>query len=265
MAGEAPERPDEPDSLRVPDLEPPLTPARAPASAQVFVADLEGLVLADDDAHHLSRVLRLRRGEGVIASDGDGRWRLCRFSGAGETALEPAGEVLVVPPPSRPVTVAFTPVKGDRPEWTVQKLTELGVDRILVLHTSRSVVRWGGERGQHAIDRLRRIAKEAASQSRRARLPAVQGVMGLADAEAALAPVPLYLADPGGVSLGQVPAEVGLAVGPEGGWDDDERAGAAGRVGLGPFVLRAETAAVAAGALLCALRDDLVSAPPGPA
>ena len=64
------------------------------------------------------------------------------------------------------LTVAFAPVKGERPEWVVQKLTELGIDRIVPLVSERSVVRWSGARGKATVERLRRVAREAAAQCR---------------------------------------------------------------------------------------------------
>ena len=155
----------------------------------------------------------------------------------------------------QPVTVGFVPAKGQRPEWVVQKLTEAGVDRIVVLRSARAVVRWEDEREGRAVDRLRRVAREAAAQSRRAWLPEVTGVMGVDDLARALAPLPLALAHPGAPPPGrQAPA---VAVGPEGGWDPEEIAGAP-LMGLGRGILRAETAAVAAGLLLCWLRDEVV-------
>jgi 16S rRNA (uracil1498-N3)-methyltransferase len=236
----------------------PPHPAGLTAAAQVFVDDLEAPVLADDDRHHLVRVLRLRPEEAVVAADGAGSWRLCRFDpgphGAGALVVE--GPVRHQPAPPAPVTVGFVPVKGERPEWVVQKLTELGVDRIVVLRSGRSIVRWEGEKEDKALDRLRRVAKEAAAQSRRARLPAVHGVWDLPLLAGAVAPEPLALAHPGGPAPG---GEVrGVAVGPEGGWQAQELESGLPLVGLGPAVLRAETAAVAFGALLCALRDGLV-------
>jgi 16S rRNA (uracil1498-N3)-methyltransferase len=159
------------------------------------------------------------------------------------------------------VTVAFVPVKGDRPEWVVQKLTEAGVDRIVVLGSRRAVVRWEGERRDRAVERLRRVAREAAAQSRRPWLPEVAGVSELDALSERLAPVPLALAQWGGRAPSlDVPA---VAVGPEGGWEPSETDGRL-LVGLGPRVLRAETAAVAAGLLLCALRDGVVGPVPGP-
>jgi 16S rRNA (uracil1498-N3)-methyltransferase len=239
-----------------------VSPAALGGVAQVFVTDLDELAVTPGDERHLAQVLRLRPGEVVVASDGQGRWRPCRFTGSvtpgapPTTILEPDGPVVTSARPQPEVTVAFVPVKGERPEWVVQKLTESGVDRIVVLESLRAVVRWEGERRTKAVERLRRVAREAAAQSRRPWLPEVLGVADLDDLSTGLAPVPLALAQRGGgpPSL-QAPA---VAVGPEGGWDSSEMAPGRPLVGLGPHVLRAETAAVAAGLLLCALREGLV-------
>lgn len=232
-------------------------PASVDAAAQVFVDDLEAPAPDDDDLRHLSRVLRLRPGEPVVAADGAGSWRRCRFqtSPSGAASLDPDGPVRLEPAPGHPVTIGFVPVKGERPELVVQKLTELGVDRIVVLRSARSVVRWDGDRRVKALERLGRVAREAAAQSRRARLPALDGVWDLATLAAQATPG-LALAHPGGPPPHH--ALRCLAVGPEGGWGEDEQVEGTELVGLGPGVLRAETAAVAAGTLLCALRDGLV-------
>ena len=185
----------------------------------------------------------------MTVSDGAGGWRACRFG----PELEPVGEVQRALRPQPLVTVAFAVVKGERPEWAVQKLTEIGVDRIVPLQTARSVVRWPlGEPGGH-LARLRRVAREAAVQSRRVWLPVVEGVAAFV----AVAEEPgAAVAHPGGdpPSL-ERPT---LLVGPEGGWEEAELASAPALVGLGTAVLRTETAAVVAGALLCALRAGVV-------
>jgi 16S rRNA (uracil1498-N3)-methyltransferase len=224
------------------------SPASAGAVAQVFVEDLVSCEPGPADVHHLSRVLRLRPGETVIASDGRGSWRQCTYSGAGPW-LEPAGDTEYVARPAPEVTVCFTPVKGDRPEWVVQKLAEIGVDRIVVLRSVRSVVVWEGGRAERAVERLSKVALQASAQSRRVWIPAVEGVASLLDLARS---EPLVLADRGGgpVALGRP-----VCVGPEGGWTEAELASAESLVGLGGGVLRAETAAIVAGTLVCALRD----------
>lgn len=231
---------------------------RRKAAAQVFVDDLGVPTLGDEAAHHLGRVLRLRPGEAVVAADGRGRWVPCRYEGARQLVVD--GELVAEPAPFPPLTVAFAPVKGERPEWVVQKLTELGVDCIVVLSTARSVVRWDGARAEAALERLRRVAFEAAAQSRRLWLPELRGVLSV-DALGALDgvhPAGLALAEPGGGPLAEDVTAV--AIGPEGGWTPEELSGGGGRrtVGLGRQVLRAETAAIAAGVLLCAQRAGTV-------
>lgn len=223
----------------------------------VFVDDLDDLELNPGDAHHLGRVLRLRVGEEVGATDGAGRWRRCRVAAGGAAVrLEPDGSLVTDPEPQPPVTIGFSLVKGDRPELMVQKLTELGVDRILPLAAARSVVRWDEGRADRGLARLRHVAREAAMQSRRSRLPEVAEVTGVAEAARALRDIGGLCEQGGGQrpSLGR-PA---LLVGPEGGWDETEVACGLPLVGLGPTTLRAETGAIAAAALLCGLRSATV-------
>ncbi|GAC1533448.1 MAG: 16S rRNA (uracil(1498)-N(3))-methyltransferase [Acidimicrobiales bacterium] len=207
-----------------------------------------GPALDAGDVHHLARVLRLRLGEPVTVTDGQGRWRACVWRGS-EIAPEPVGEVASEHRLTPLVTVGFAPVKGDRPEWVVQKLTEVGVDRIVVLRAARSVIKWEGQRAEVALTRLRAVSREALMQSRQVFLPVVEGIWRPSDvAGAALAH---FDGEP--VGLGRPT----ILIGPEGGWSDGELE-AGPTVSLGPNVLRAETAAVAAGVLLGALRTRSV-------
>jgi len=224
-------------------------PARVAAAAHAFVSDLDAPVLAPEDRHHLERVLRLKRGEAVTVSDGVGGWRPCTFG----TELSPTGDVTHDPVPTPPITVAFALLKGERPELVVQKLTELGVDRIVPMVTARCVVRWDGERSGRHGERLQRVAREAAMQSRRSWLPTVAAVQPFA-AVASSPKAVLADRDGGPIALDR-PV---VLVGPEGGWAPEESACGRPTVGLGPHVLRAETAAIAAGALLVAKRASLV-------
>lgn len=236
----------------------PFRVARTGMAAWVFVDDLETITLASDDDHHLGRVLRLRPGETVGASDGCGRWRACEVAIAdGRTVrLDPCGPVVVDPEPYPVVTIGFSLVKGDRPELVVQKLTELGVDRIVPLAAARSVVRWDEDRAVRGLVRLRQVAREAAMQSRRSRLAEVAGV-------ATVAAAAYTVGGSGGLCAQGGPDRLGLdraalLIGPEGGWDDTELACGLPLVGLGPTTLRAETAAIAAAVLLVALRSGTV-------
>lgn len=234
-----------------------MTPAAGPEAVPsdggplAFVADLDVPVLSADDHHHLARVRRLRNGDPLLLADGRGRWRRARFADA---EPEVVGAVATEPSAVPAVSVAFALVKGGRPELAVQKLTELGVDHVHPFVAARSVVRWEPAKAASGHARLERVAREAAMQSRRATLPVVHPVASFAEV-AALA---------GACRADRAGAPPSLErplvlVGPEGGWDDDERRVDLPVVALGSGVLRAETAAIAAGVVLTSLRAGLVA------
>jgi len=216
----------------------------------VVVADVGAPLLGGVERHHLERVRRLRAGDDVSVTDGRGSWRWCRFG----PDLVPDGDVVVDPAPAPAITVAFALVKGERPELVVQKLTELGVDRIIPFLAERSVVRWDPAKADKNLVRLRRVALEASMQSRRTWVPEVAEVTSF---PAVCSLRGAAAADPGGG-----PPRLDrptLLIGPEGGWSPAEQASLPPRVGLGPAVLRAETAAITGAAVLCALRSGLVA------
>jgi 16S rRNA (uracil1498-N3)-methyltransferase len=212
-------------------------------------------VLGDDDRHHLARVLRLRPGEEVTGADGAGGWGRFRYRAGGE--LDPVSAVDVAARPAPQLAVAFALTKGERPEWTVQKLVEVGVDCIVPMTSARTVVQWGGEKASRHSERLRMVARAAAMQSRRRWLPIVNDIQPFADVVAAVREG-AALAQQGGPP--PTLSRPTILVGPEGGWDESELACGLPLVGLGPSVLRAETAAMAAGVLLAALRAGVVAA-----
>jgi 16S rRNA (uracil1498-N3)-methyltransferase len=196
-----------------------VNPALRISAAHVFVASLHEPEPEPDDAHHLFRVLRLRDGETVTVSDGVGSWRSTVVAGG---ALVPSGDIEQASSPRSCLVAAAIP-KGDRCEWMVQKLTEVGASEIVLLHCARSVVRWEGDRGAKQLARMQRVAREASMQSRRAWLPVVRGPVPFAEA-------------------------VSLLIGPEGGFSPEELAAPVPRLRLLDTVLRVETAAVVAAA-----------------
>ena len=221
------------------------------SSAHVFVSDIAQPVLEDSDEAHLRKSLRLREGEPVTASDGAGSWRLCTWTGS--HVLDVAGEIQHEMAPQPALTVAISPVKGDRTDYAVEKLTEVGIDHIVVLSpVRRSVVRWDDKKARNNLERWERIVRAAAMQSRRVFLPRVSGPLSLSDAAA----MPhAYVAEPGGsMPIGACET---IVIGPEGGFDDDELTLAKGTVDLGPAILRAETAAIVAATLMVAHRGHL--------
>ena len=243
--------------------------------AHVFVEDVAApaVEVGEGDFHHLSRALRLSPGEAVSASDGAGWSRLCIWTGA--PLLEPAGDAVFEPRPEPEIAVGFALTKGAHPEWAVQKLTEAGVDRVVLMTTAHCVARWVPPDVPRRLGRLREVARQAAMQSRRSWLPVVEGPVAFLELVGAgpagtppaglVSPAPpCSPASPAGVALA-VPtgATLSLAtptvlVGPEGGWAGEELDAVRTHVALGPHVLRAETAALAAGLLLAALRAGLV-------
>ena len=221
-----------------------MTPPPLTHAPHIFVDDLDVLDLEPADDHHL-RVLRIAPGAAVVACDGKGAWRLCRRTAS---AIEPSGLTTSSTRPVPAIAIAFALTKGEKPELVVQKLTELGVDRIVPFFAERSVVRWDEARAQRNLDRLRRVAREAAMQSRRLTLPVVTDVASVASVGAQ----GFVRADRGGTPLSL--ACPSIAIGPEGGWSDDERTAMPDSIALSDTVLRAETAAIAAAAVLGALR-----------
>ena len=223
------------------------------SAAHVFVQSLAAPELEDGDAHHLLRVLRLRDGEQVSVSDGMGSWRMCALA---NSRLRPQSDIISVAPGQVQLTIGVALPKHDRPEWIVQKLTEIGIDRIELLQTERSVVRWDSERSARNVQKLRTVAREAAMQSRRVWLPTVNGqydlltFMGTCPRESGVA-----LADPSGEFLDRQTHSV--LIGPEGGWTADEVTLVGKSVTLGGNILRVETAALVAATQMVALMHGL--------
>ncbi len=215
------------------------------AGSLFFVDDLAAPQLTEADEHHARRVLRLRRGEEITLGDGRGAWRRARYS----DELEPISDVVEEPRPEPRLTVAFALVKGSKPELVVQKLTEVGIDRIVPFAAERSVVRWDEVKAERALERWQVVAREASMQSRRAWIPEV---CALSTAEEVLGDLNAVRADMGGRPIDR--GDHVVAIGPEGGWSPSEAARSQDAVVLGPHVLRAETAAIVAGAAMVALR-----------
>ncbi len=225
----------------------------------------EPTTLSRAATRHALRALRLRQGEMLTLFNGHGGEYVAQLV----HAREPEAEVQIVHFEAReaelpwPITVAQGLSSGDRMDWTVEKAVELGAATIAPLAMARSVVRLSGERAQSRRAHWQALAVAASEQCGRNRIAVVEPVSALIDW---LATVPettmrLILA-PGGVPLATLPRpphghRVLLLVGPEGGFTDDELRAADGAgfraTSLGPRVLRTETAAAAALAMLSAL------------
>jgi len=216
-------------------------------------------------------VLRLAPGGKLTLFDGGAREALAEVAQVdAQRATLQVGEPARVPePPRPPLTVLLSLIKGDRTEWALQKLVELGVDRIVPVQAARSVVRLTGRRADDRRNRYDAVARAAAQQCRRPTLPEVAPIQPLDRAIHDLAPGALKLLlwerersrSLASALPASTPDQVAVLIGPEGGFDPGEvdRARTAGfvAIGLGPRVLRAETAAVAIVAVLGYLLGDL--------
>lgn len=235
-------------------------PAGADAVAHVFVDALDDRCdVTGDDGHHLQKVRRLTAGEIVTAADGSGAWRRYEVSdvATGRLTLHALDAIEFVPEPSIGVALAAALTKGGLDD-VVTAATELGVERVIPLRTERVVVRWDEARAARGVARLRTLAREASMQSRRARIPVVDDVLALSTLREYDG---LVLADPAGVDVSDLArptttnagrARWTVIVGPEGGFsaNEYEMFAKAPRLRLGPNVLRAVTAPIAAVAVL---------------
>lgn len=222
------------------------------------------VTLTGDEGRHAAQVRRIRSGEVIWISDGAGTAVRGPVTEVGKQQLTvEVAEVVHVPAgPVRYVAVQALP-KGDRAHSAVEMLTELGVDEIVPWQAERSVVKWGPERVERGLTKWRAVAREAAKQSRRFRVPIVSAPLTTKELALRIAQTALTVVlhetatDP--IAGLEVPGagEVMFIVGPEGGLTDEEVAAfgtAGGKVVLiADTVLRTSTAGVVALAQLQAL------------
>ena len=243
----------------------PATPAWPPRSLpRLFVREplSEGALVELDSgqANYLGNVLRLREGAELLVFEGQsGEW-LARVAVAAKKRMTLAVERRTREPESIPdVWLAFAPVKRAQTDWLVEKSTELGVARLVPVITQRTVV----ERVK--LERLQGIAIEATEQCGRTRLPDLSEPLPLAHFLTHREPSrTLYFADEAGgePAAGAFTAgPAAILTGPEGGFTDEERAAIRAApnsvpISLGPRILRAETAALAALAIYMAQAGD---------
>ena len=215
------------------------------------------VTLTADEARHLREVLRLKPGAEVSVFDGQGReFRAMVAQARRDTAeLELKDEIA----PARPespleITLAVALLKGEKFDLVVQKATELGVHKIVPLITRHADIKLrDAADAEKRVARWQRIALEAAKQSGRAVVPAVSFPQQFTSVLRLSHPCFLF-SEKEGHGLTQVTDQVAAIIGSEGGWSDEEleeaRAAGVQIVTLGGRILRAETAAITATALL---------------
>lgn len=221
------------------------------------------VVLDRDAARHAARSLRLGPGDRITSSDGRGALAVCRIVEADPRRVTAeVEERRVREPPAPKLTVLLAPPKGDRLAWAIQKLTEVGTDRIVLVEAVRSVRRWSPDRAGRALARLRAVARAAAEQSRAVFLPEIEGPRtweeALGEAETRGPIVLLWEGAREGLAdiLPEGPEEVAVVVGPEGGIAEEDAREAERRgallASLGAQILRTETAALAGASIVLA-------------
>jgi 16S rRNA (uracil1498-N3)-methyltransferase len=217
-------------------------------------------VLDGAEARHLGRVMRAKPGDLVVLFDGSGSEFLGRIDKMGRDRIEfmvESHESIDRELPFQ-LTLAIALPKGDRQRWLIEKLVELGATRLVPLRTERSVV----VPKEKTIEKLRRTVIEATKQSGRNRLMEIAEPVDFSTMVGMAGPELIrWIAHPGQAAISQklleqtiVGSSVVAAIGPEGGFSDDElsQAELAGwqAVALGPRILRIETAALAIAARL---------------
>jgi 16S rRNA (uracil1498-N3)-methyltransferase len=243
----------------------PATPAWPPRSlprlfVRAPVSDGAHVELDGGQANYLGNVLRLGVGAELLVFDGtSGEW-LARIAEAGKKRITLAVERRTREPEAIPdVWLAFAPVKRAQTDWLVEKATELGSARLLPVMTQRTVA------ARVKLERLEAIAIEAAEQCGRTRLPEIAEPVSLKQILADRDPTRrLYFADEGGgepAASAFTPGAALILTGPEGGFTGEERAlirasSNSVAISLGPRILRAETAALAALAAYMAIAGD---------
>jgi 16S rRNA (uracil1498-N3)-methyltransferase len=237
---------------------------------RIFVSPLAvgDVIVRGDEHHYLSRVRRARVGDALELVDGAGQRASAVIVAIAESETTLRVEAVEKIADALPrVRVLVPPIKGDRMDTCIEKLVEVGVDEIVVWPAARAVVKLEGARRASRVEHYQALAQAAARQSGRASVPSVRAADSLA---AAIAALPACVADPQisgaptsarvvldpSAERGEWPVgdDLTLISGPEGGLAPDEldALAASGFVslGLGPRVLRAETAPVIAVALV---------------
>ena len=259
-----------------------MTRRRFYAPPVAFAPDEKSVMLGPEETRHARDVLRLHSGDEIYVFDGAGREVLCVVQSIARDSTELS--VIAEVEPARPesplqLTLAIALLKGEKFDLVIQKATELGVTRVVPLDSERADIRLRDSADTHnRLTRWRRIAREAAKQSGRARVPEVAApvafnslltISAVAEKTDAMNVIRLMFSEHGGRSLVEVtnslierPSEIVAVVGPEGGWTEQEiklaRDGAWEIVTLGGRTLRAETAAIVVVGLLQHRFGDLV-------
>ena len=213
-----------------------------------------GVLTLDESGARHARVLRLRPGDAVELFDGAGRSAQARMLSVGDVVECEASPTSAAEDAHTRVVLLLAIPKGSKLDDCVRMATELGVAAIALVQAERSVPRWDQDRARSRVDRLTRIAAEAAAQCERADIPIIDGPKPCAEWLRIVPPgvhgVVFGARAEGSFTLSETPEQVWCAIGPEGGFTDAELGAfdAAGfdLASLGRWILRVDTAVSAA-------------------
>ena len=228
--------------------------------------------ITGDLFHHLRNSLRLRLGDALTLNDGCGTRYRVEVTHVTAQVIDTRIIDQQTQPTSKtlPIVLGQALIKGDKMDWVIQKATELGVATIVPIHSTHSVIKPNPERLEHQRSRWERIARDAAQQSERWTIPTIADPINLAEicrqyASAALKSILVERSRNPSLAIVPLPLNsqhpIVLLVGPEGGWAPDEQRLAQEQgflpLTLGPRILRAETAAIAALSILQSRLDEI--------
>ncbi len=226
-----------------------------------------------EDAHHILHVLRKELGDHLTVCDGQGQDYKCEVvsASAGEVICRIVEQYPAETEPAVKLTLFQGLPKAEKMEWLLQKGVEIGISEFVPVATERSVVKLDRKKAEGKLARWNKIAQSAAKQSGRGILPEVNNVLSIEQAIKTFDKFDLILVlyeEDRGRSLKailrdqkEVPEKVALWIGPEGGFEPLEvdqlvKAGAV-TAGLGPRILRTETAGMTAAALILYEYDQM--------
>ena len=226
----------------------------------------ENIILGDGDVHHLLHVMRAKKGDEIEAV-ADNKLYACIIDSLSPLVIKVNYEIPTDSELNEEITLFFALAKGEKIDFVVQKATELGVSKVVLLKTERCIVKFDDKNLSHKLERFEKIAKEASEQSHRLRIPEILGVVDIKSIPNEL------LSD---INLVAYEKEAGktaslitniksgksasIMIGPEGGFSENEIKLLVEKynfipVSLGKRILRTETAAVYALSVIGALLE----------
>lgn len=222
-----------------------------------------------NESKHISKVLRLEKGEEIIVSTGDGMDRFCTLTSTGEECIAEVNEVKRNEnEPQAEIILFQSVIKNEKMDFLVQKVSELGITKIVPVITERTVVKIeDAKKEEKKQERWQKIALEACKQCGRSRIPEVVKAVKLKDAQKYFDECKEKIVcyeEEKAMSITDVVKKTesfGYFIGPEGGITEDEHKFLKEKgfksVTLGKRILRAETAAIATGAVALALMGEM--------